>query len=553
MNGRTLEVRIGEATITRKNVVVGEVWLAAGQSNMNHSGPDRATGLYPHHVSPTEVGRPDVRITRFGAGASLDPQADLTPIAPDHAPWTVLPSDAVVNSLNIPTGFARFLRDKLDVPVGIIHVAVSGTNQGAWMDRKTLESFPGRGEHANYYQELFATHNEGLAKKGKNIKSWEDFERAMAAWRANPIGRSPADMTIMNFPTTLYNTRIHPLAPFALRGVIWHQGEGGPGGPYGRRLVAMAKQWRALFGQDFYFIWGTLTRNTKASPPIEPQPTWFYRSATNAEIRKAVEYFGEDGRAALVELYDVGDHETHFLQKAEASRRMGLAALTLAYGQNHLYSGPLKADVAIEGSKAIVRFDRVGDGLVYQPSINGISGIYIKGQDTGYRWANVEVTGKDTLEISHPEVSEIAAVGYAVNGNPHETLFNSEGYPASPFKINMEQIPWSGHAGGMQLVALDNSSPSQPEISITHVRRGGYVFQLTGGREMSKNAQATVRAYIPEEWDGYVVESGQASIETRAKTEGDARFATFTVPVDRAWIIVAEQGRGDGLRGINRY
>lgn len=292
-----------------------------------------------------------------------------------------MPSDAVIDSLNIPTGFARFLRDRLDVPVGIIHVAVSGTNQGAWMRRETLERFPGQGKHANYYQELFASHNADLAKKGKDIKSWDEFEQAMAVWRSNPKGRSPADMAIMNFPTTLYNTRIHPLAPFALRGVIWHQGEGGPGGPYGRRLVAMAGQWCKQFGQDFYFIWGTLTRNTKASPPIEPQPTWFYRSATNGEIRKAVEYFGDDGRAALVELYDVGDHETHFLQKAEASRRMGLAALTLAYGQPRTYCGPLKTDLMIESGKAIVRFDRVGDGLVYKPSIDGISGVYVKGED----------------------------------------------------------------------------------------------------------------------------------------------------------------------------
>jgi hypothetical protein len=117
----------------------------------------------------------------------------------------------------------------------------------------------------------------------------------------------------------------------------------------------------------------------------------------------------------------------------------------------------------------------------------------------------------------------------------------------------MERIPWSGHAGGTRLVVLDDSSPSKPDISITHVRRNGYVFQLIGGRGTSKDTQATVRAFIPEEWDGYVVESGQASIETRAKAEGDARFVTFTAPVDRAWIIVAEKDRIDDFRGINRF
>jgi hypothetical protein len=163
------------------------------------------------------------------------------------------------------------------------------------------------------------------------------------------------------------------------------------------------------------------------------------------------------------------------------------------------------------------------------------------------------VTGEDTIEISHPDVAEITAVGYAVNDNPHETLFHSEGYPASPFKVNMGRLPWSGHTGGTRLVVLDDSSSSKPDISITHVRRSGYVFQLIGDRGTSKDAQATVRAYIPNEWNEYVIERKSAFIESRAKVDADARFVTFTVPVDRAWIIVAEKDQVDKFRSINRF
>ncbi len=550
--GRSLEARIGGTTVTRANVVVGEVWLAAGQSNMNHAGPDRASGYYPRDVL-TAPGRPDVRITRHGDGASLRPLNEVDPVFRRDAPWVILRGDAVIESLDLPTAFARLLRDRLDVPIGIVHVSVSGTNQGAWMSRETLEEFPGSGKFGDYYQERLAGHAADLAEKGKTVKSWADFERAMEVWRKNPRGRSPANSAIVNFPTALYNTRVHPLAPFALQGVIWHQGEAGPGGPYGSRLAAMARQWREHFGQDLFFIWGTLTRDTSASPRIAPQPTWFYRSSTNDEIRKAREAFGGDPRTALVELYDVGDHETHFLQKNEAGRRYALAALSGAYGKDDVFSGPILTDAKIMGDKAVVRFERVGEGLVFQSSLDGISGFYVKGKTGEYRWATVTVTSRDAIEISHPDVSEIAAIGYAVNDNPHETLFNSAGFPASPFKLHMDRIPWSGQAKGMPLVALENSAAAKTTVSVTHVRRGGYAFQLLAKRGAPQGGAVKLRAWLPAEWRAWIVESDNARIEARKETVEGRSFATFAAPVDGAWIIVAEKGRAEEFRKIDRY
>ena len=400
--GRAREARIGDKTLSITNVLVGEVWLAAGQSNMLYPGPDEETGLYPHYVSPgTQGGKPEVRVTGFGWGASLEPMDDIDPAGRNNEHWQVLNENPPPAKMGPAYYFSRVVRDALDVPVGLVVMAVGGTCQTAWMARETLEAFPGKTN--NYFQECLAG----------GMPAWEAFKQAETAWRETRKGEWPGSLKVMCYPTALYNTRIHPLAPFAARGVLWHQGEAGPGGPYGERLVAMARQWRTLFGQDLSFIWGTLTRSTAEPPPLTPSRSSYFCSQANVEIRKALPLFGSDPHVALVELYDLGTSEVHFLEKTEMGRRMGLAALNVAYGQNHVYTGPRMAETKIEGGRALVRFEQVGDGLVYQPSINGISGFYLCGKTNGSgRWGQVKLISKDTLEISHPDITTLLTVAW---------------------------------------------------------------------------------------------------------------------------------------------
>lgn len=542
--GRTLEAKIGTTLISRTNILVGEVWLATGQSNMVAGGPDRDTGVYPHHVSPgTKGGKPEIRHIRFGSGASLEPLAD----APADKAWEVFTEDPPPTTIGPAYAFARVLRDALDVPVGLILVAVPGTNQAAWMERATLESFPPvDGKAANFYQERLAVSEESAAKGP--VKSWADMQRALTAWRETRKGSAPDNASLwFNYPTALYNTRIHPLAPCAFRGAIWHQGEAGPGGPWGNRLAAMAKQWRSLFGHDFVFIWGTLARSTAQPPPLAPQRASFYRSS--GAQRGALKAFGDDRRVALVELYDLGYEETHFLQKAEMGRRYALAALTVAYGQDHLYSGPRLQEVRIEGGKAVIRFGLVGDGLRFQPSIDGISGVYLRGKAGPARWGQVTVVGKDTIEVAHPDIAEPVTVAYAEHPNPHETLFNSAGLPASPFThqgANVKDEP-------SPVPLLKISEGKGATMQLCHVRRDGYVFQLKPSEAKTKPGPVTMQAWIPAEWPGFEVESRGAPVATTDAGKDGVRLVTFTVPVDGAWIIVAATGKAAEFRKINRY
>ena len=155
--------------------------------------------------------------------------------------------------------FAKRITKELDVPVGLVQVAVSGTPQTAWMARQTIESFPGEDGTANYYEKAVKDAELKMSRSKGEFKTFADFEAKLPAWRADPGATDrnwPGDSVITDFPAVLYNARVHPLAPFAFRGMLWHQGEAGPGGAYGRRMVAMVKQHRELFRNDFHFIFG---------------------------------------------------------------------------------------------------------------------------------------------------------------------------------------------------------------------------------------------------------------------------------------------------------
>ncbi|MEK7415328.1 MAG: hypothetical protein AAB263_18635, partial [Planctomycetota bacterium] len=305
--GQELVVHIGTAAITRKNILVGEVWMAAGQSNMRVGGPDLDTGVYPHYRSPgTTGGKPEIRICDFGWGASMEPLTDIDPAGRTGNPWTVLKEDPPAAILGMSQYFSRVVRDGLDLPVGIMLVAVSGTNQTAWMAKETLESFPGKS--GNFFQEFLATHADRVAKGGGTLTTWDAFKQAETAWRETKKGPWPGNgQSFINYPTVLYNTRIHPLAPFAIRGAIWNQGEGGPFGPYGDRMAAMVKQWRGLFGQDFHLLVSTLGRHCVDTPPLTPARSGFYRAIVNGSLRDSPSLYTPEAHATLVELFDLGD------------------------------------------------------------------------------------------------------------------------------------------------------------------------------------------------------------------------------------------------------
>jgi len=558
--GTTLEAKTAAAVVTLNNILVGEVWIAAGQSNMIADGPDEDTGVYPHYTLPPNADkRPEIRTTTtFGNWyASLEPVADLDEKARDKVEWKTLAENPYRATMSPFEYFARTLRDGLgDVPVGVICVAVAGVSQLTWMDRATMEALPALAEgsdHANLYAESLARYKTRTEEefKASEAKTWEEF---IAQWEHQQKHyRGSNSLALSGLPAVLHNTRIAPLAPFAFRGAIWHQGEAGPGGDYGERLIAMYGKWRELFGHQLHFLAGTLSRATTEHPPLAPVRQGFYRAVASDSIRATAPKFREDGRADFVELYDLGDWGTHFMQKAEMGRRMGLAALNQVHGQNHIHSGPRAVETRIDGGKATVRFALVGDGLVFKPSIDGISGIIVESTDgQTVHWANVKVTGKDTIELSHPDIAEIKTISYGEHPNPHETLFNSAALPASPFTVNPDR-PLRVDNTPVLLAHDDPSLGKQVTINTVHVRAEGYVFSLRPEKDFD-GSPVKIRAFIPAGWKAFEVESNGKKTAATETTEDGVRTATFeATPDGTVWIIVAEAGKAETFRKVNRY
>ncbi|WP_309385520.1 hypothetical protein [Cerasicoccus frondis] len=549
----TIETSSGDKE-TFSDVLVGEVWLAAGQSNMVAGGPDKPTGVYPFHQSPNTATAP-MRFRVFGFGTNQEPVERFPDVYrdDDDREWKEL---EIRNETAIPQYFTRVVRDGLNVPVGMIRVAFPGTNQTAWMSKETLEQFDGRG--GNYYLEYKGMKDKQLAEKpkettdGETISTFEAFTEYQQKWIQDPKGkgRYPGgklrEMDFVNWPTTLYNTRIHPLAPFAIRGVIWHQGEGGPRGGYDERLIAMFQQWRQLFGQDFYVIWGTLSRDNSKSPPLAPARSDFYRSTTNSEIRNAIHL--ADDKMEYVEFYDLGHWNTHWIEKAESGRRMGLAALDLVYNQDHLYTGPRAVDIKAEGGAVYVKFSHVGERLIFEPSINGNSGVILVSPEKESRWAEVEVINQDTIKVSHPDIADVAIIAYGDAVNPLETLFNSAGLPASPFTENFADLGRYKEPD-QPFNLVEPLEKTKANLGIGHVRRDGYSFDLTG----KKTPDVQVKAYIPAEWPNFTVQTRGKPVDFETTEVDGQQFAVFTVKTDGAPYAVTKKASAAKFAPIHRY
>lgn len=551
--GRVLKVISGSDSITLSDVLVGDVWLCAGQSNMAR--PLRNCSFdYPFFKKYTEDAEyPQVRFFDCPTYVADKPLDDLDPILQKKAVWKAVDKNTSLDVMSMAFFFSKELNKKLDVPVGLLQVAVSGTPLTAWMAGETFDALAAESPDLPNYQAAFVAKDADLAKVKDGFKSWAEFAAANAAWKANPTGpwpgSGPVGGVLSDYPGVLYNALIHPLAPMGIRGVIWHQGESGPGEKHKERLMANIQQWRKLYGQDFFFIWGSLTRNTGTPPPMAPALT---PDNLNEEFLLASQSFKPEDRAVLINFADLGNTATHWARMEEAGQRMARAAFASVYEKPEtIFTGPELVEAKIEGSKIRARFRHLGGGLVYEPSVDGISGFVIEGGASGLLWADVAVDG-DTVVISHPEVASPVNAYYGWHNNPHETLFNKEGYPAYAFRaVPRVRFAGKGTPDPFPLAQLVNP-PAKMDLNVSHVRRNGYVFNAV---LLKGSGSVTVRAHLPKEWKGAVVTSKGQPLEVGAlQTDASGiRYYEFTTEANGPWIIVANSENTPDFSTIDRF
>ncbi len=414
--------------ITIKNVFVGEVWVASGQSNMGMT-VNSSAGADEAKKTSTN---PKLRLFSVKHTIAATPQTTV-PIDKVNGVWQEAGPDTIGNFSAVAYYFGRDLQKALDVPVGIIHTSWGGTRAEAWTSRPVLEADPlYKGEFldpatltANYeralerYKVAVETHKKAVEKAKADGKDPPPAPRA-------PVkpGEDP------NAPSVLYNGMIAPLLPFAIKGVIWYQGESNAGKAeqYRSLFPKMIKNWRDDWKQgDFPFLFVQLAPyQAKSTEPTDTD--W-------ARLRDAQLFTSRKIKnTAMAVITDVGNEkDIHPKRKAEVGHRLALAAQALEYDKTIEGSGPLFDKMTIEGNKAILTFKHATAGLVAKDG--PLTGFTVAGADKYFHNADAEIKG-DTVVVTSKEVEKPEAVRFGWANYPVVNLWNKVGLPASPFRTD---------------------------------------------------------------------------------------------------------------------
>lgn len=412
-----------DSSVKLTNVLVGEVWLCSGQSNMERT---MWVLKLPEDEIAASTNYPLLRL--FKVEHKANPERPEVSV---KGGWSASTVETAGGFSGTATYFGRALCRDLGVPVGLIQSAWSGTPAEAWTGRVALEKLP-------FMPERLCSADD-VRKNYTPEKAQTDLQQKIAEWEqkiaaGEKAGRKPElwnPYTDSWQPATLFNGMVAPLVPFAMRGVIWYQGESNAGraAEYHELFSAMIRNWREIWGQgDFPFLYVQLA-NFKAvqTEPVESGEFW-------PLLREAQAQTLAEPNTAMAVITDVGDaNDIHPKDKKTVGERLALAARAKAYGEDVVYSGPVFQGFEIKDGKAIVRLNSVGGGLVAKGV--KLTGFAVAGEDRQWHWADAQIQG-DVVVLSSPDVRAPLAVRYNWANNPVGNLYNREGLPASLFRTD---------------------------------------------------------------------------------------------------------------------
>jgi sialate O-acetylesterase len=398
------ELKIGGATL--KDVLVGEVWICSGQSNMEWSVNSSANPA----EEKAAANHPKLRHFGVKKNPADTPQAEVV------GSWKVCSPENVGSFTAVGYYFGRELLKSLDVPIGLIHTSWGGTAAELWTKNELLAGNPELKPLVDDFPKRMKSYETALENHPKAV------EKAKAEGKPEP--RKPSKPMA---PSCLYNGMIAPLLPYGIRGAIWYQGESNASRAkqYETLFPLMIKNWREDWGQgDFPFGFVQLA-NFMARKPEPGESNW-------AELRDAQTKTLALPNTGMAVIIDIGDEkDIHPKNKQDVGKRLAAWAQAQVYGQSIVYSGPLFDSCKAEGTSIRVAFKHVGGGLVAKG--DGLKGFAIAGEDGKFVWADAKIDG-ETVVVSSPKVEKPAAVRYAWADNPDCNLYNKEGFPASPFR-----------------------------------------------------------------------------------------------------------------------
>lgn len=415
-------------TVRVADVLLGEVWLCSGQSNMAMS--VAASAHFDEERQAADY--PPIRMFTVNRVAAQAPEENC------DGDWKVCSPETVGGFSATAYFFGRRLHRQLGVPVGLINSSWGGTPVQAWTRLEDQQAVAKLEPMLANWQEQIAAFDAEAAKQAheQQMAAWEKkVAEAKAAGRQPP--RKPRPPVNPRFsphrPANLYNGMIAPLVPYALRGAIWYQGESNAGrynaSLYGLQLITMINNWRRVWNQgDFPFLWVQLPNYR--SPQQQPVETSGWVIVQEQMLRTLA--VPNTGMAVTIDVGEADD--IHPKNKQDVGKRLALWALGTTYGKDLVYSGPLYRSASKHDGKTVVRFDHADGGLVAKGG-GPLRGFAIAGPDREFVWAEARIDGH-TVVVSSPQVQEPAAVRYAWASNPQGNLCNQAGLPASPFRTD---------------------------------------------------------------------------------------------------------------------
>ena len=457
----TLSIQ-GNNTIEIKDVLSGEVWFCSGQSNMDFemkrlamASPKRTT---PEHVPAANYIKKEMETAKD----NLLRQFTVTKATSPFEPLTTLAGSWIDSSPQHNPDFSatayffgRELRKELNVPVGLIKCAWGGTKVEPWIP---AEAFQQDKEMAAYYDDIRSDlENKRAAWDPKQAEI--NHQAAVKRWDAKQRGRKPKKASEpkadQQFPSTLFNAMVNPVVPYAIRGTIWYQGESNAGHntlQYETNFRTMISSWREQWGQgDFPFYFVQLAnyrgRSRANYQPPAAKPVEYHGWPSVCDQQRRTLSLKNTGMAVLSDIGEPADVHPH--NKMDVGKRLALWALKNDYNQKvSVCSGPLYKRHNIKGDQVFIQFDSAGSGLMAgskvgladtQATDEALNYFQICGADRQWQWANVEITDKDTIAVSHPDIANPTVVRYAWSENAESAnLYNKEGLPASIFTTEAE-------------------------------------------------------------------------------------------------------------------
>ena len=431
--GAVLTLNSGQDRLEIKDVLVGEVWIASGQSNMYYTmnrSPDYA-GLI------AESNHPGLRMFNAPLVTSAEPQEDIEGV------WTVATPETVPGFSAVAFFFARQLHLELKVPVGVIKSAWGGKPVETFTSREALLTLPGTKVMVEALMKDQESFDQTKADAAYALKL-EQWKATMAAAKSKPaaerrrLPKKPAapkpPLLTEGRPGVLFAAMIHPFVGYTLRGAIWYQGEGNAKAgavPYDQTLPLLIGDWRQRWGDDFSFYFVQLASyRAPSTEPGQPDP-W---ALCQDRMRRVLATTPKTGMAIT---NDVGEaDDIHPKNKKDPGERLARWALAKDYGRELVFSGPLYQGSEVQGASIRVTFAHAGSGLKARDG-KALQRFEIAGADKVWHWADAVVEGKDSVRVSSPQVPQPVAVRYAWASNPEgANLINSDGLPASVFRTD---------------------------------------------------------------------------------------------------------------------